>query len=101
MYWLKVEREFYNLHRIAKIDYAMEDGKLLVNIYSDLHSKPLQLREEEAALFLDTIGRADGCWAFSYPDHVSKLISEYLKKVSIPSEEKEELDELIDVPEVE
>ena len=101
MYWLRVGREFYNLHRIAKIDYVVEDGRLLVNVYTDLHGKPLQLREEEAALFMDTIGRADGCWAFRYPDDVSKLIRECLKKLSKPSEEKDELDELADMPEVE
>lgn len=101
MYWLKVGQKFYNLHRVARIDYTIENGRLIVNIYYDSNGEPLQLVEEEAALFLDTIGQAEGCWAFWYPEDVTQLIRNYLDK-SIPSSEiSEEIDELVDKPEVE
>lgn len=100
MYWLRVGQKFYNLHNVAKIDYTIENDRLIVNIYSGFNVEPLQLLEKEAALFLDTIGRAEGCWAFWYPENVSRLIRDYLK-LAEPSESSNEIDELVDELEVE
>ena len=80
MYWLRVGQKFYNLHRIVKIDYAIENDKLMVDIYSDLQGEPLKLIDEDAALFLDTISKADGCWAFTYTEEVSQMIQGYLNE---------------------
>ena len=101
MYWLRVGQKFYNLHRIVKIDYAIENDKLMVHIYSDLHGEPLKLIDEDAALFLDTISKADGCWAFRDPEEVSQTIQGYLNKLLSPSENSDEFNELVDEPEVE
>ena len=51
---------------------------MLVNIYSCLHHNPLELKNESAALFLDTISRAEGCWAFNYPEDDIKKIRAFL-----------------------
>ena len=98
MYWLRVGQKFYNLHRIVKIDYAIENDKLMVDIYSDLQGEPLKLIDEDAALFLDTISKADGCWAFRYPEEVSQTIQGYLNKLLAPSEDSDEFNEFVDEP---
>jgi hypothetical protein len=90
MYWLKVGRDFYNLENITKIDYSVEDGKLVVNIYSCLHQQALKLTEQKAALFLDTVSQADGCWAFSYGEEDSQKIKALLCQAQKESRESTE-----------
>ncbi len=97
MFWLKVGHEFYNLDCIVKIDYYFEgEGSTpVVNIYSNLSVKPLQLNGEQAALFLYNISHMEGCWAFKYPDEDVSRINKILKKEPVidTSEEVESKEE--------
>jgi hypothetical protein len=82
MHWLKAGREFYNLECVTKIDYSFDDmgSRLVVRVYSDLASKPLQLEGEQAALFLDSISHLEGCWAFAYSEEDKTKIQMILEK---------------------
>jgi len=81
MHWLKVEREFYNLDSVTKIAYSLQSDKdVTVYIYYAGSGTPQQLKGEDAARFLLTIARLEGCWAFEYPSADAEVLKAILEQ---------------------